>query len=159
MSSLKLISSAFADGASIPKKYTCEGSDTSPPLEWTGVPSGAKSLALIIDDPDAPDPAKPQRVWVHWVLYDIPVSTSSLDENASQSGPPTGTRVGKNDWKKESYGGPCPPVGRHRYFHKLYALDTVLGLDGATKADVERAMQGHILGKAEIVGTYEKGKS
>ena len=154
----KITSSAFQPSASIPAKYTCEGSDTSPPLEWTDVPPGAKSLALIVDDPDAPDPAKPQRVYVHWVVYNIPPRVTKLDENAAIAGVPSGAMKGTNDWKKQTYGGPCPPIGRHRYFFKLYALDSQLsGLNNPTKADLERAMQGHIIGQTEIVGTYQKG--
>lgn len=156
MSHVTLKSSAFAHLEAIPSRYTCEGADTSPPLAWSGAPPGTKSFALIIDDPDAPDPAAPKRTWVHWVLADLPATTTSLAEGASQGGLPPGTVVGKNDWGKTSYGGPCPPIGRHRYFHKLYALDTVLGLHTPTKADLERAMQGHIIGKAELVGTYQK---
>jgi len=154
----KLTSSAFQPNAPIPSKYTCEGSDTSPPLEWTDVPPGAKSLALIVDDPDAPDPAKPQRTYVHWVAYNIPPGTTQLAENAGKSGLPTGAQNGSNDWKKQTYGGPCPPIGRHRYFFKLYALDTQLsGLNNPTKADLEKAMQSHVLGHTELVGTYQKG--
>ena len=154
---LKITSSAFQQGGSIPAKYTCEGQDVSPPLAWAGAPSSAKSIAIIVDDPDAPDPAKPQRVYVHWVLYNIPGGISSLSENASRSGLPKGAVQGKNDWGKPQYGGPCPPIGRHRYFFKVYALDTELtGLSGATKADVERAMKGHIVDSGELVGTYQK---
>jgi len=148
-------SSAFAQHATIPGKYTCEGDDVSPPLEWTGVPAGAKSLALIVDDPDAPDPAAPQLTWVHWVLYNLPPDGAGLLE-AVKSLPP-GTREGLNDWKRTGYGGPCPPIGRHRYFHKLYALDTVLpDLGKPTKAKLESAMNGHVLAQAELVGTYRK---
>lgn len=154
---LKVTSSAFQQGGSILSLYTCEGKDISPPLAWSGVPSSAKSVALIVDDPDAPDPAKPQRVYVHWVVYNIPVQTTSLPENASKSGMPQGATQGKNDWGKTEYGGPCPPVGRHRYFFKLYALDTPLpGLKNAAKADLERAMQGHIVDSGELIGTYQK---
>lgn len=155
----KLSSSAFAPNGSIPSKYTCEGDDTSPPLEWTDSPSGTKGFALIVDDPDAPDPAKPQRTYVHWVVYNIPAGTTKLAENAANSGLPGGAMQGSNDWNRQTYGGPCPPIGRHRYFHKLYALDSELdGLNNPTKADLEKAMQGHVLGKAELVGTYEKAK-
>ncbi len=155
----KLTSPAFQPNGSIPSKYTCEGSDTSPPLEWADVPAGAKSLALIVDDPDAPDPAKPQRTYVHWVVYNIQPGTTQLAENAAKSGLPTGAQNGSNDWKKQTYGGPCPPIGRHRYFFKLSALDTQLtDLNNPTKADLEKAMQGHIVGHTELVGTYEKAK-
>ena len=154
---MKVTSSAFQQGGSIPAQYTCEGQDISPPLSWSAVPANAKSLAMIVDDPDAPDPAKPQRVYVHWVLYNVPIQTTSLGENASKSGLPKGAVQGKNDWGNASYGGPCPPIGRHRYFFKLYALDTMLtGLNAATKADLERAMKGHIVDSGELMGTYEK---
>ena len=153
---MQITSSSFSHQGSIPAKYTCEGSDTSPPLSWSGVPSGAKSLALIVDDPDAPDPKAPKMTWVHWVIYDVLPQTSSLPEGGSRS-IPSGTREGLNDWKKTGYGGPCPPIGRHRYFHKLYALDRQLGdLGKADKPSLERAMQGHILAQATLMGTYAK---
>lgn len=158
--SLTLTSSAFTSDAEIPAKYTCEGTDVSPPLAWHDVPSGTKSLALVVDDPDAPDPAAPRVTWVHWVLYDIPSSATGLPEAVDQHGLPEGTREGINDWQRSGYGGPCPPIGRHRYFHKLYALDVVIGdLGQATKADLEAAMEGHILGKAELIGTYQKSRA
>ena len=154
---LKITSSVFQHGGSIPAKYTCEGQDISPPLAWSDVPSSAKSIALIVDDPDAPDPAKPQRVYVHWVVYNIPTSATSSPENASKSGLPKGAVQGKNDWGKAEYGGPCPPIGRHRYFFKLYALDTSLaGLSSPSKADLEKAMTGHIVDSGELMGTYQK---
>jgi Raf kinase inhibitor-like YbhB/YbcL family protein len=156
---LKVTSSAFSHGGAIPSRYTCEGDDVSPPLSWSGVPAGAKSIAIIVDDPDAPDPAKPQRVYVHWVVYDIPAGEGSLSENASKRGMPKGAVQGKNDWGKPEYGGPCPPIGRHRYFFKLYALDTGLtGLTSPTKADLERAMKGHVVDSGELMGTYQKAK-
>lgn len=152
---LTLTSSAFKHGAPIPRLYTCEGRDISPPLSWSGAPSNTKSLVLIVDDPDAPDPEAPQMVWVHWVIYNLPSTISGLVEAVQDL--PTGAVVGLNDWQHPAYGGPCPPTGRHRYFHKLYALDMVLaGLDSPTKAEVETSMQGHILDEAELVGTYEK---
>jgi Raf kinase inhibitor-like YbhB/YbcL family protein len=155
MSSLKITSSAFAHEGEIPTKYTCEGADVSVPLSWEGVPDGAKSLALIVDDPDAPDPQAPKTVWVHWVLYGIPVDASGLPEAVKDL--PAGARDGLNDWKRTGYGGPCPPIGRHRYFHKLYALDTVLpDLGNPTKADLLKAMEGHILAEATLMGTYQK---
>jgi len=154
-----LTSPAFAANGSIPSKYTCEGADISPPLEWSGAPSSTKSFALITDDPDAPDPAKPQRVYVHWVVYNIPASTAKFSENASKSGLPSGAVQGSNDFGKQTFGGPCPPIGRHRYFFKLYALDTELtGLKNPNKAQVEKAMQGHIVGNAQLIGTYQKTK-
>ncbi|HKC43581.1 MAG TPA: YbhB/YbcL family Raf kinase inhibitor-like protein [Burkholderiales bacterium] len=156
---LSLTSTAFTAGGAIPKRYTCEGEDLSPPLAWRDVPAGTKSLVLIVDDPDAPDPAAPKMTWVHWILYDIPATAGSLPEAVKPSGLPPGTRQGRNDWKRTGYGGPCPPIGRHRYFHKLYVLDTVLGdLGEPTKAKLEAAMKGHVLGQAELLGTYQKGR-
>jgi Raf kinase inhibitor-like YbhB/YbcL family protein len=152
---LRLNSRAFGDGTPIPAKYTCEGEDISPPLTWSGVPDGTKSLVLIVDDPDAPDPKAPKMVWVHWVVYDLPASTTSLAEGAKVL--PKEAKIGLNDWKRPAYGGPCPPIGRHRYFHKLYALDVMLpDLDQATKAKVEAAMKGHVLAEAQLIGTYQK---
>jgi Raf kinase inhibitor-like YbhB/YbcL family protein len=158
-SSLQLTSTAFKQGGAIPARYTCEGDDSSPPLAWAGAPAGTKSFALVVDDPDAPDPAKPQRVWVHWVVYNLPVNVTGLAENASRQGLPKGAALGKNDFGKSVYGGPCPPIGRHRYFFKLYALDTELtGLSSPNKADLTRAIQGHVLANAELMGTYQKSK-
>jgi Raf kinase inhibitor-like YbhB/YbcL family protein len=151
------LTSSFAAQGSIPSKYTCEGDDVSPPLRWSGEPPGTKSLVLIVDDPDAPDPKAPKMTWVHWVLYNIPPTTTDLSEAVSKAQLPTGTREGLNDWKRPGYGGPCPPIGRHRYFHKLYALDIVLpDLGTPTKAALEKAMEGHVLAKTELVGTYQK---
>lgn len=155
----KLSSPAFAPNGPIPSKYTCDGADISPPLEWSDPPDGTRSFALIVDDPDAPDPAKPQRVYVHWVVYNIPASTTKLPENAAKSGLPPGAMRGTNDGGKQTYGGPCPPIGRHRYFFKLYALDTQLkGLSNPTKAQLEKAMQAHTLDNTQLIGTYEKAK-
>ena len=152
---MRIESSAFTHQGEIPAKHTCEGQDSSPPLAWSGAPAGTQSFALIVDDPDAPDPAAPKRVWVHWVIYDLPPSVTSLAEGATHA--PVGARDGTNDWKRIGYGGPCPPIGRHRYFHKLYALATVLGDRGPlTKAELEAAMQGHVLASAELIGTYQK---
>ena len=154
---MELTSSAFTQNADIPTRHTCEGSDLSPPLAWSGVPAGTKSLALIVDDPDAPDPAAPKMTWVHWVLYNLPPDTTEL--KAGTTDLPAGTRAGLNDWQREGYGGPCPPIGRHRYVHKLYALDIVLPvLQPATKATLEQAMRGHILAQGELVGVYKKKK-
>lgn len=151
----KLTSSSFANGEGIPTQYTCEGKDLPPPLSWSDAPAGTKSFALIVDDPDAPDPAAPKMTWVHWVLYNIPASASALPENIKAL--PEGTAGGLNDWKRTSYGGPCPPIGTHRYFHKMYALDTILaGLNRPTKTQLETAMKGHVLAKAELMGTYRK---
>ncbi len=155
--SLKLTSAVFDQGGEIPSKYTCEGQDISPPLAWSGVPPGAKSLALIVDDPDAPDPAAPKMTWVHWVLYNIPASVNAVSEAVKQL--PAGTLSGLNDWGRTGYGGPCPPIGRHRYFHKLYALDTVLpDLGNPTKAVIEAQMRDHIIAQAELMGTFQKRK-
>lgn len=155
--SLTLTSPAFDAGKSIPAIHTCDGSDTSPSLAWSGLPSQTKSLVLIVDDPDAPDPAAPQRTWVHWVLYNIPPDASGLAQGVAAKDLPPGTREGHNDWKRTGYGGPCPPVGRHRYFHKLYALDTVLpDLGQGTKAAVEKAMHGHVIAQAELIGLYQR---
>jgi len=146
-------SPAFEEGGSIPARYTCDGDDVSPPLQWAGVPEGTRSLALIVDDPDAPDPAAPRMVWVHWVLYNLPPDSQGLPEAVEAL--PAGTLEGINDWKRTGYGGPCPPVGRHRYFFKLYALDTVLpDLGEPNKAELLEAMQGHVLGEAVLMGTY-----
>ena len=156
---LTIRSPAFAQGAGIPRLHTCEGSDLSPALEFGGVPQGAKSLALVVHDPDAPDPAAPRMDYVHWVLYDLPPGCAGLPQGAAASALPPGTRQGLNDWKKPGYGGPCPPIGRHRYFFVLYALDTVLeDLGEPTRQKLERAIAGHLLAKAELMGTYEKGK-
>ncbi|HTP47782.1 MAG TPA: YbhB/YbcL family Raf kinase inhibitor-like protein [Casimicrobiaceae bacterium] len=154
---LTVTSSAFAANAAMPSLYTCEGKDISPPLAWSGAPARTRSFVLIVDDPDAPDPAAPKMTWVHWVLYDIPATASSLPEAVKSAALPAGTREGINDWKRTRYGGPCPPVGRHRYFHKLYALDTLLpDLNRPDKAAVEKAMQGHVLAEAALIGTYQR---
>lgn len=157
---MKITSSKFDHMSEIPAVYTCQGQDVSPPLAFSDVPAGTKSLALIVDDPDAPDPKAPKTTWVHWVLYDMPAATKGLEEDATKAGLPQGTRQGRNDWKRTGWGGPCPPIGRHRYFFKVYALDTTLGdLDEPTKAKVEAAMEGHILAQGVLVGTYEKTRS
>ena len=154
---LTLSSSAFKPGGKIPSKYTCEGDDVSPPLSFDGAPQGTKSLALILDDPDAPDPKAPQRVWVHWVVHNLPPDAKGVPENASATGLPKGAVAGINDSKKTAYNGPCPPVGRHRYFHKLYALDITLPAKALIKADLLSAIKGHVLAQAELMGTYQKG--
>jgi Raf kinase inhibitor-like YbhB/YbcL family protein len=151
---LKIVSPSFTPGNEIPIRFTGEGEDVSPPLSWSGVPSETKSLVLIVDDPDAPDPAAPKMVWVHWALYNIPPSETGLPEDVRAL--PAGTGEGLNDWKRTGYRGPLPPIGRHRYFFKLYALDRKLSLTGArTKAEVERAMHGHVLAQATLMGTYQ----
>jgi Raf kinase inhibitor-like YbhB/YbcL family protein len=157
--SLTITSTAFAPSGAIPSLYTCEGRNVSPPLAWSGVPAGTKSLALVVDDPDAPDPAAPKMTWVHWVLYGIPPTATGLPEAVKPEALPAGTREGRNDFGRTAYGGPCPPIGRHRYFFKLYALDTVLpDLERPTRAQLEKAMAGHVLAQAELMGTYQKKK-
>lgn len=154
---LSLTSTAFSQGGEIPTRHTCQGEDSSPPLAWSDVPPGTQSLALIVDDPDAPDPQAPQMTYVHWVVYNLPGDAGELATGASGTAMPPGAREGTNDWKRPGWGGPCPPIGRHRYFHKLYALDTTLpDLGTATKAELEKAMEGHILDRAELMGTYEE---
>ena len=154
---LTITSTVFTHEGEIPPKYACQGEDLAPPLQWDGVPEGTKSLALIVDDPDAPDPAAPRMTWVHWVLYNLPPDSGGLPEAVNAAQLPAGTMEGKNDWGRTGYGGPCPPIGRHRYFHKLYALDSVLpDLKQPSKSALEAAMQGHVLEKAELVGTYQK---
>lgn len=156
---LTISSPAFAPGSAIPAEYTADGPDLSPPLEWTGVPAGTKSLALIVDDPDAPDPKAPRMTWVHWVLYDITAGATGLPRGVLPKNLPAGTMVGLNDWKETQWRGPSPPIGRHRYFFKLYALDTSLpGLGTPTKAQLEAAMKGHVLAHAELIGTYQRGR-
>ena len=156
---MSITSPVFRHESAIPQRYTCEGDDVSPPLVFDGVPTAAASLALIVEDPDAPDPAAPKRVWVHWVMYNLPPATKELRESVRMTDLPTGARAGKNDWSKAGYGGPCPPIGRHRYFFKLYALDIVLpDLELPTKAALEKAMQGHVIEEATLMGTYHKAK-
>ena len=154
---MELTSSDFGNNESICKEFTCDGEDISPALQWSGAPEGTRSFALIVDDPDAPDPANPRMTWVHWVLYNMPPTADSLPQAATEQDLPEGTMQGLNDWKKTGFGGPCPPIGEHRYFFKLYALDTELsGLGNPAKADLEKAMKGHVLGKAELVGLYRR---
>lgn len=157
---LSLSSTAFEHNGQIPRRYTCEGADVSPPLAWTGVPERAQSLALIIDDPDAPDPAAPTRSWVHWVLYNIPANSPGVVESCGARGGFAHAAEGINDWGRTGYGGPCPPIGRHRYFHRLYALDTLItDLTRPDKARLMAAMKGHVLAEAMLIGTYKKSQS
>ncbi|RMG30761.1 MAG: YbhB/YbcL family Raf kinase inhibitor-like protein [Gammaproteobacteria bacterium] len=152
---MEIRSPAFEHMGAIPMVYTCEGRDISPPLEFRGVPEEASSLVLIVDDPDAPDPQAPKMTWVHWVLYNLPPDTEGLPEGVGVL--PDGTLEGINDWGRTGYGGPCPPIGRHRYFFKLYALDCQLpDLEEPNRQMLESAMQGHVIATAELVGTYEK---
>ena len=156
---LTLNSPDFVHNGPMPARLTCDDRDLSPQLHWSGVPAGAQSLALIVDDPDAPDPAAPRMTWVHWVLYNMPPTATGLPEGVVVHALPPGIREGVNDWGRTGYGGPCPPIGRHRYFHKLYALDTVLpDLGKPTKAALEQAMAGHVLASTELVGTYQKSR-
>lgn len=152
-----LSSPAFVDGGEIPKVYTCEGEDASPPLSWRGVPPRTQSLALVVDDPDAPDPAAPRMTWVHWLVYDIPPFATGLNAGLGDK-LPGGMRLGTNDFERTRWGGPCPPVGRHRYHFKLYALarkfDTLL--KAPDKATLEAAIHDHVLGQATLIGTYQK---
>lgn len=152
-----ITSPAFDHEGAIPARYTCTGEDVSPALAWSKVPEGTRSLALVVYDPDAPDPENPKRTWVHWVLYDLPPTSEGLPRGVQPGDLPEGTRQGENDWGRTGYGGPCPPVGRHRYFHALYALDTELpDLDEPTRDELKKAMKGHVLEKAVLMGTYEK---
>lgn len=152
---MELSSSTFAPRGEIPVRHTCEGEDVAPPLQWRGVPEGTASLVLIVDDPDAPDPAAPRMTWVHWVLFDIPPTAPGLPDGGRPL--PAGTREGLNDWGRRGYGGPCPPIGRHRYVFRLHALDALLpALPQPTRAAVEQAMRGHVLARAELIGTYQK---
>lgn len=154
---MTLTSPAFFQNGKIPKRYTCDGENISPPLTWSNVPEGTRSLALIVDDPDAPDPRAPKMTWVHWVLYNLPPDSQGLPEAVTQL--PAGTKEGLNDWKRIGYGGPCPPIGEHRYFFKLYALDTMLpDLGHPTKQQLEQAMAGHILQETALVGTYLRSR-
>lgn len=153
----QLSSPVFSEGGEIPSRYTCEGEDISPPLIWSGVPDGAKSLVLIVDDPDAPDPAAPRMTWVHWLVYNLPASDGGLPEGVTESQLPPGTLLGVNDFKRTRYGGPCPPIGRHRYFFKVYALNTQLpDLHVPDKPTLLRAMQSHVLAETVLMGTYQK---
>ena len=156
---LALHSAAFDNNSTIPARHTCEGEDTSPPLSWSGVPEGTKSLALIVEDPDAPDPAAPQRIFTHWVLYNLPPDSTGLAPGVESKLLPPGTAEGYNDWKRAGWGGPCPPIGRHRYFFRLYALDIKFpDLGAAGRVELLQAMHGHVLEQAELVGLYEKQK-
>lgn len=154
---LAITSTAFAHQETIPVRHTCDGSNVSPPLSWSGVPAGSKSLAVIVFDPDAPDPANPKTTWTHWILYNIPPAADGLIDSAATRHLPPGTLLGRNDWGRTSYGGPCPPVGMHRYFHTMYALDIVLAdLKRPGRIELEHAMQGHILTKADLIGLYQR---
>ena len=156
---MTLTSPAFAHNGAIPALYTCDGRDFSPPLNWSAPPAGTQSLVLIVDDPDAPDPAAPKTTWVHWLLYNLPPLAGGLPGGIASQDLPAGTLAGLNDWQRPGYGGPCPPIGRHRYFHKLYALDTLLpDLKHPTKAVLEKAMHGHVIAGAELIGVFQRGR-
>jgi Raf kinase inhibitor-like YbhB/YbcL family protein len=150
---IKVTSTAFSDGQMIPKKYTCDGENVSPPLAWVGVPANAKSISLIADDPDAPG-----KTWVHWVVYDLPTSVTSLPESVAKAEQlPGGGKQGTNDFKKIGYGGPCPPSGTHRYYFKLYALNAETSLKpGATKEQLQQAMEGNIIAQGQLLGRYKR---
>lgn len=152
---MKLESEDFFDEGDIPARFTCDGEDLSPSLRWSGLPAGTRSLALIVDDPDAPDPAAPKMTWVHWVVYDLPPTATGLPAGVGHL--PAGAMEGLNDWGQIGYRGPCPPLGRHRYFFKLYALDRVLpDLRRPVKMALENAMEGHILAQATLIGYYRR---
>ncbi len=152
---LAVTSPAFAANAAIPTEHTCEGADTAPALAWTGAPAATQTFAVVVDDPDAPDPAAPKQTWVHWVVTDLPAMTTGLPAGGAL---PAGAVAGKNDFGKTTWGGPCPPVGRHRYFFKVYALDIAIGKPDITKRDLMTTMTGHVLAKGELIGTYQKQK-
>lgn len=155
--SLGLTCSSFENNGTIPARYTCDGQDCSPPLSWTGVPDGTKSLVLIVDDPDAPDPNAPKKTWAHWLLYNISPTATGLVEDLAVADLPAGTLQGANDWQRTGYGGPCPPIGRHRYYHKLFALNSFLpDLKLPTRAVLERAMQNRVIEKTELIGLYQR---
>lgn len=152
---MTISSPAFVHNGMMPERYTCEGDNMSPPLRWTAPPAGTRSLVLISDDPDAPDPAAPKMTWVHWVLYNLPPVAGELPEGVADTALPNGTRIGINDRQFAGYSGPCPPIGVHRYFFKLYALDMVLpDLGNTTKADIVARMEGHILAQTDMIGLY-----
>lgn len=150
---LTLYSPAFGSNAGMPRRFTCDGANVSPPLQWTELPPGTRSLAIVVEDPDAPDPAAPTHTFVHWLVYDIPAIVRELPEGAARS-LPNGARHGTNDHGTQTWYGPCPPVGEHRYFFKLYALDVMLDLEHPTKERLLAAMDGHILAKSELIGRY-----
>ncbi|MFN7132182.1 MAG: YbhB/YbcL family Raf kinase inhibitor-like protein [Myxococcales bacterium] len=152
---MRLFSPDFRDGGELPANTTCEGPDFSPALQWSDAPPATMSLALVVDDPDAPDPAAPKRTWVHFVAYNLPASTRGLPPGVRPETLPKGAVPGVNDWGRTGWGGPCPPIGTHRYFFKLYALDAVLPVRrGVDKAALERLMDGHVLAQATLIGTY-----
>jgi hypothetical protein len=156
---LRITSTEFQNEESIPKRFTCEGEGISPPLSWAGVPDLSQTLALIVEDPDAPDPDAPERIFTHWIVYNLPPDSTGVGENVSVDQLPRGARLGRNDFERTKWGGPCPPIGRHRYFFKLYALDAPLPTTGElTRSSLFAAIEGHVLEYAELIGTYQKQK-
>lgn len=154
---LTLSSASFPHGGMIPVRHTCDGGGISPPLRWSGVPPDAQSLVLIVDDPDAPDPEAPKMTWVHWILYNIPSHATELGEGIAARQLPEGTLQGLNDWGRAGYGGICPPIGRHRYFFKLFALHAVLrDLKAPNKAELEKTMRRHVIAQTELMGLYQR---
>ena len=155
--SISITSVAFDAEQKIPERYTCDNKDISPALHWTGLPEGTQSLVLIVDDPDAPDPEAPKMTWVHWVLYNLPADSDGLPEAVQDCDLPPGTLQGINSWNRTGYGGPCPPIGSHRYFFKLYALNCALpDLDHPDKDGLLESMQGHVLAETVLMGTYQR---
>jgi Raf kinase inhibitor-like YbhB/YbcL family protein len=155
--SLMIRSPAFEHEHDIPSRYTCDGEDISPALRWSGVPDDAQTLALVVEDPDAPDPAAPQRIFTHWIVYNLPPDSTGLEENVTVETLPPGARPGKSDARRAGYTGPCPQIGAHRYFFKLYALDTPLPTaEPLTRNALLDAIEGHVVGYAELIGKYEK---
>lgn len=151
---LVLESPSFTHGHPIPREYALDHGNKSPPLRWHGEPAGTKSFLLVVEDPDAPDPDAPKRTWVHWIVYDLPPAAHELPKDASRAGLPDGAEQGLNDWNDPAWDGPKPPIGRHRYFFKLWALDRALPVRPYRRMDVERAIAGHVLDYAELVGTF-----
>lgn len=155
--SMSVMSASFMHEREIPRRHTCDGMNTSPPIMWVGLPPGTKSLVLIVDDPDAPDPSAPETPWVHWLLYNIPANASELAEGVTETSLPAETLQGMNDWHSTGYRGPCPSIGRHRYFFKLYALDSMLpNLKKPDKARLEKTLQEHVLNQSTLIGYYQR---
>lgn len=157
---LMIESPAFEHEQAIPARFTCDGDDISPGLRWRGVPDTTQTLALLVEDPDAPDPLAPQTIFTHWIVYNLPPDSTELSENVADNALPRGARLGKNDFERTRWGGPCPPVGEHRYFFKLYALDTPLPTaEPLTRAALLDALEGHVLAYAELKGMYRKRRA
>lgn len=157
---LTIGSPVFQHAQPIPPRFTCDGEDISPALHWRGAPDGTQTLALLVEDPDAPDPLAPQTIFTHWIVYNLPPESEGLPEAVGVEATPRGSRFGNNDWDRACWGGPCPPIGEHRYFFKLYALDTPLPTDRVMRRnDLLSAIEGHVRGYAEVMGTYQKRKT